>query len=300
MDHQQHSDAGSLIHSHGIELSSRPRYEEHESQPGLEVFEHSTLETIHSNKPPHQYPYSHPYAQDQKSSWEKVVTSGPQPVPPLPTGFGQQPPTRPQTAYSTSNNDFSSPFDQRPLVVPPDTAKKRELVCGIKKQLFWIIVAIVIFLLVVAVAAGVGVGVGTRKGNESPLPTQSAAPTPTRAFPIPLAQATTSPDGVNCPTNNLTLYTPTRTPNRKYLLLCGRDYSSMIGVGTVDMYDMRMDSMGDCIDACAAQEGCVGAGWGGQGGKKACWLKSRLGEANWAGHWSFAVEDRESNGTTTA
>ncbi|KAK4232031.1 hypothetical protein QBC38DRAFT_143358 [Podospora fimiseda] len=309
MSSYQHSDQGSLINSHGIELSNRPRYQEHESQPGLEVCEHSTLEPVGSNKPPlqagyplHQYPsYTYPYVQDQKSLWEKVVVSGgaPQPVRPLPSGF-EQPHTRPQTGYSSSNNDFTSPFDQRPLVVPPDKGKKRELVCGIKKQLFWIIFAIAVFLLVVAVAAGVGVGVGTRKGSDSPIPTQSAAPTPTRTYPLPTAEAVTSPEGAKCPTNNLTLFTPSRIPERKFLLLCGRDYSSQIGFGTVDLYDQKMDSMGECIDACAAEVQCVGAGWGGQGGKKSCWLKSKLGEANWASHWLFAVEDKESSNLTVS
>ncbi|KAK4165333.1 hypothetical protein QBC43DRAFT_32135 [Cladorrhinum sp. PSN259] len=304
MDPQHQSSRGSLIHSHGIELTDQPRYLEHDAQPGLEVFEHSTLEPLNNNTPtygPHQYPSpSYPYAHNQQALWEKAVAGGPPPPPPTSSAVSglELLQTRPQTAYSTSNNDFSSPFDQRLLVVQPPDKKREGMICGIKKQLFWIILAISIFLLVVAVATGVGVGVGTRKGNESPLPTTTSTPTATRLFPLPVAQATTSPNGVNCPSNNLTLYTPSRTPNRKYLLLCGRDYSSNLGFGTEDLYNQRTDSMSECIEACAAQEGCVGAGWGSTEGKKTCWLKSKLGEPNWTGAWLFAVEDTEFNGTT--
>ncbi|KAK4458779.1 hypothetical protein QBC42DRAFT_233302 [Cladorrhinum samala] len=338
----------SLINSHGIELSERPRYQEHDSQPGMEVFEHSTLEvnntpqnkaiiTSPSAYPPHTYPYPvEPYQPHQKSLWEKSIAAswpgGHQPpAPPLP-GFvpanaadysSTLPPlphhhldnSRPHSAHSAAGeDDFSSPFDQRPLVVVPPPPRKGEgtngrgLICGIKRKMFWIMLALVIFLVVVAIATGVGVGVAGRKGNASPQSTPTTSPTTTttstRVYPLPLQTSDlSSPSGseISCPASNLTLYyisSPSNNnnnnnnlnpPSRRFLLLCGRDYNSKYGA--VDMYSRRTDTMEQCVEACAAQQGCVGAGWGVQAGKATCWLKSRLGEAGWAEHWTFAVED---------
>jgi hypothetical protein len=65
------------------------------------------------------------------------------------------------------------------------------------------------------------------------------------------------------------------------------------------MYNMPADTLSDCIDMCAAQEGCVGAGWGrtsSTNGKMNCWLKSKL--AGWKGsaQWYFFIADTEENG----
>lgn len=64
------------------------------------------------------------------------------------------------------------------------------------------------------------------------------------------------------------------------------------------MYNTPTDTLAECIDLCAAQEGCVGAGWGkGAGGKGAdkskaiCWLKSRLASWHTSESWAFVVED---------
>ncbi|KAH6850046.1 hypothetical protein B0I37DRAFT_352577 [Chaetomium sp. MPI-CAGE-AT-0009] len=73
----------------------------------------------------------------------------------------------------------------------------------------------------------------------------------------------------------------------------GGDYNSNLG-DTEDLYNTPTDSLNECIDLCATQEGCVGAGWGKgefDGGRATCWLKSRLGEPNGAPLWSFAIED---------
>ncbi|KAJ4304125.1 hypothetical protein N0V88_001735 [Collariella sp. IMI 366227] len=62
------------------------------------------------------------------------------------------------------------------------------------------------------------------------------------------------------------IYRQSTTPSvgttaRGYLLLCGRDYNSNVGT-TQDMYHTPTDTLSECLDACAQQDGCVGAGWG--------------------------------------
>lgn len=93
---------------------------------------------------------------------------------------------------------------------------------------------------------------------------------------------------IRCPANNQTLYAAAGT-NRSYLLLCGRDYATWDGA--VDLFNQPMDSMSDCIDECARQQGCVGAGWGNYNNKQVCWLKSKLGDPGFPTTWFFAVED---------
>lgn len=83
-----------------------------------------------------------------------------------------------------SYTDFSSPFDRSPLVDPPPPGGgqgggggKRGVggllgggegapICGVRRQLFWVGLAIGVFLVVVAVAVGVGVGVGLSGGGD--------------------------------------------------------------------------------------------------------------------------------------
>ncbi|KAK3295617.1 uncharacterized protein B0H64DRAFT_441994 [Chaetomium fimeti] len=71
------------------------------------------------------------------------------------------------------------------------------------------------------------------------------------------------------------------------------NYNSNLG-DTEDLYHTPTDSLNECIDLCATQEGCVGAGWGegnANDGRATCWLKSQLGEPNGAPLWSFVIED---------
>ncbi|KAK4174016.1 hypothetical protein QBC36DRAFT_313356 [Triangularia setosa] len=341
-----------LLQGHGIELADRPQFTEHDTQPGLEVAAHSTLEVVPGNGP---VPIGSPATgfEDLKT-WEKagnlpslgyggVFTSANSPPPPPIPGYGfgtpapmpgmefvtpgMHRPSRPGTAYSSTTSrggptgrnpgsvDSGNPFVGGPSMPPLpgeglDGGRKREMICGVKRQTFWIILAIGIFLAIIAIAAGVGVGVslGNKNSNKSQPPTPSQPSTPVRTLPVPLFESSTvaNPDStssselipvnISCPSQNLTLYSSPATPsnNRKFLLLCGRDYN--VVNGATDMYNARIDTMAECIDLCAKQEGCVGAGWGEQEGKHVCYLKSRLGEPNMAGHWQFVVEDTEVNG----
>jgi len=51
--------------------------------------------------------------------------------------------------------------------------------------------------------------------------------------------------------------------------------------------------MTECINTCAEQEGCVGAGWGDYNGRDVCWLKSKLATAQKSSAWYFAALDGE-------
>lgn len=313
----------------GIELApTRPQFQEH-SVPGMEVVEHSNLEVV----TPRQ-------GLSQTKTWEK--TSGlPEPHTPYLTGhdYGQQrhhrqgsrqtepgpgpghigtgPHGTPLTSYSSiaPPYGFNSPYDHQPLV--PPSAKggggrggggapfsQRERICGLKRQTFWIVLAIVIFLVVVGAAAGVGVGVATsRKSSDTstsvPTPVKSAstttvtttASTSTRTLPVPTASAVTGgPQIIDCPFDNLTLYTPQNNNSRQFLLLCGHDYNE--NEGSVDLSNMVTVSMDDCINLCATQSECVGAGWGiSNVGQTTCWLKSSLATSNNSPLWYFAIDD---------
>lgn len=195
-----------LLQGHGIELAERPQFTEHDTQPGLEVATHSTLEVAPGTGP---VPIGSPVTgfEDLKT-WEKVgnlslgygkvfdSTNSP-PPPPIPNyGFGGPPPipgtemvtpgmhrpSRPGTAYSSTTSrggpngrgqgsvDSGNPFVAGPSLPPLpgeglDGRRKREMICGVKRQSFWIILATGIFLAVIAIAAGVGVGVSLGNKN---------------------------------------------------------------------------------------------------------------------------------------
>ncbi|CCC10531.1 hypothetical protein SMACR_06702 [Sordaria macrospora] len=179
---------------------------------------------------------------------------------------------------------------------------------GTKRQVAWSLLAIGIFLIVVGVAVGVGVGVssgnkkdGNRNSPSTPTPTSSSTAHPswthTANLPPPTAYATITPStSIICPSNNLTLYTPSNgttltssSRGKGYLLICGRDYSSL--AGAEEITNRQADSIETCIDRCAEVDNCIGAGWGNYEGKQICWLKSRLGNPGWTPDWYMAVRE---------
>ena len=134
----------------------------------------------------------------------------------------------------------------------------------------------------------------------TPTPTSSSTAHPswthTANLPPPTAYATITPStSIICPSNNLTLYTPsngttlTSSRGKGYLLICGRDYSSL--AGAEEITNRQADSIETCIDRCAEVDNCIGAGWGNYEGKQICWLKSRLGNPGWTPDWYMAVRE---------
>jgi hypothetical protein len=81
--------------------------------------------------------------------------------------------------------------------------------------------------------------------------------------------------------------------------MCGLDYS---GAGqAVDIGNVQTLNLEACIDACAAQSNCTGAGWGvikgDKGPEHTCWMKTNLGKPHTAtSDWAFAVLQFTSNG----
>ncbi|KAK5664003.1 hypothetical protein OQA88_216 [Cercophora sp. LCS_1] len=263
----------------GIELATRSPFQTYQefSHSGIEVINQPSLEVVPQQEILHQR-HSVP--------WEKKVPD-----------YDNGPP--PQTAHSTVPPTYGYPspyeqsFDQRPLMpvppAPPEIQQER-LILGLKRQTFFIILAVGIFFTVAGIAAGVGVGVAL-KGNDAPsASTTSAINTATRVFPLPTAQATTGPTAdIKCPSNNLTSYISQVNDKKQFTLLCGRDYASQ--QGSADLFNQATDTMSECIDLCAEQGDCVGVGWGDYRGTYVCWLKKRLAQPGWALAWYFAALD---------
>ncbi|KAK1756150.1 hypothetical protein QBC47DRAFT_181231 [Echria macrotheca] len=287
----------------GIELSDRkmaspsPHYQEHSAQPGLQVLPTPDLEVLSPSGLEVRHVPSSDLHVLAPSSLEVVANKD------YPYGGYQYPPG---VAYHQEKhhdyhgaNAIPSPYGGSPLLPGGGDEHKEpsplaggagagdgRRILGMKRNAFFITVALATFLVVVAIAVGVGVGIALGKHDGS---SSSPSSTP-RPFPLPTAQAnTSSTKPIACPANNLTLYTSPVNASRHYTLLCGRDYNS--GAGTLDLYNQPTDTMAECIDTCAGEPACVGAGWGSYLGKNVCWLKSYLATPQDSPIWYFAALD---------
>ena len=96
---------------------------------------------------------------------------------------------------------------------------------------------------------------------------------------------------VQCPRVNGTIYTAS-SGGKQFRRLCGLDYG---GEGeAVDIDNVKTRNMDACIDACASEENCTGAGWGvidgDKGATHTCWMKTNLTKSHKAmPDWGFAV-----------
>jgi hypothetical protein len=79
---------------------------------------------------------------------------------------------------------------------------------------------------------------------------------------------------------------------KQFRRLCGVDYG---GEGeAVDIGNVKTRNMDACIDACASETNCTGAGWGviegDKGATHTCWMKTNLTRPHEAmPDWGFAV-----------
>ncbi|KAI1769984.1 hypothetical protein F4818DRAFT_280441 [Hypoxylon cercidicola] len=222
------------------------------------------------------------------------------------------PPPTTKTPFSEWTGPTDSTFDRRTLgghsaTMPPRPRGEDVRVCGIKRNAFFIILAIGLFLLVVAIAVGLGVGLGTRKSSSVALdsapadlgaisstsspsttitPTiTSTTPTSVKASPTPSYTGVLIPGPVICPQDNNTVYVSQGT-SKPFNVQCGFDYNSANGAR--DITHMHQSTMAKCIDACSERAGCVGVGWGYYQGSYECWMKSKLGDPNPSSKWYFA------------
>ncbi|KAI1469492.1 uncharacterized protein F4812DRAFT_332115 [Daldinia caldariorum] len=210
--------------------------------------------------------------------------------------------------WSENTLDYRTPRGYSPTM-PPRPRKEDQRVWGIKRNTFFIVVAIGLFLLVVAIAAGLGVGLGTRRTSSvavsvaenstanssppaaiqptttTPTSTTRSSSSTTKASPTPSFTGTLTPGPIICPQNNNTVYV-SRGSSKPFNVQCGRDYNS--AGGATDLAHMYKASMAQCVDACGDRPGCVGVGWGNSEGTTECWLKSGLGEPNFSPNWYFA------------
>jgi hypothetical protein len=134
----------------GVELSPHTRAEKHLSQPGLEVVDYSNLEVV-SPRP----------GLSATGTWEKG-SSVPQVTarnyPPLSAS------SEVGTPYSgvASSYEYMSPGGGGYAGgggMVKDGFFREDAICGVKRQTFWIVMAIGVFVMVAAVAIGVGLGV---------------------------------------------------------------------------------------------------------------------------------------------
>ncbi|KAI1213316.1 uncharacterized protein F4807DRAFT_258771 [Annulohypoxylon truncatum] len=287
----------------------------------------------------HAYVQGQPQQQQQQQYQPGMTHAHSQPPSPLPaplattfypqdgiarahTWIANQPPVMsPPAAAKTPFSEWTGPtgtdstFDRRtttlysPSMPPRPPREDARRVCGVKRNTFFIVLAVGLFLLVVAVAVGLGVGLGTRKSvgvaadgaaanfgadssssslsstSTTPTLTTSTTPTPTKTSPTPSFTGAEIAGPVICPQNNNTVYVAEGS-SKPFNVQCGRDYSSQNGAR--DIKHMHQSTMASCIDVCGNREDCVGVGWGYYQGSFECWMKSKLGEPNWSSSWYFA------------
>ncbi|KAI1075990.1 hypothetical protein F5B20DRAFT_557794 [Whalleya microplaca] len=158
---------------------------------------------------------------------------------------------------------------------------------GLKdKKRFWRIFALVIIvLLVIALAVGLGVGLGTRSNHSTAQSEADTTNSPTTAGSTP-SSSTSTP--LACPADaNATTQS---ADNEAFTVLCGVDYSGKEDSANKDLDNMVLRSAEECIDVCASNNKCVGAGWGeiDGSGKTYCYMKSAIGKQNTAdANWMF-------------
>ncbi|KAK7755366.1 hypothetical protein SLS62_002593 [Diatrype stigma] len=157
------------------------------------------------------------------------------------------------------------------------------VICGIKRNYCFILLAIVSFVLVLGIALGVGLGLTMNHSSGSDAAT--APPAPTFTGTLVLAPVT-------CPHDNGTVYlsspsSPT-SASKPFNIECGRDYNSNDGTKDIGKSHKDVATMADCLDLCGANDECVGVGYGDYENSMTCWLKSQLGQPNSSPSWYAA------------
>ncbi|KAF3770193.1 hypothetical protein M406DRAFT_354319 [Cryphonectria parasitica EP155] len=177
---------------------------------------------------------------------------------------------------------------------PPGAKVRAARICGLRRKVFWVVLALVVFGLMVAIAVGLGLGLGEQNNKSSSASSNSTATatSSSTATTLPAATATATATGntdIICPTANETLYTLATQTSKKFLVLCGRDYNS--DNGATDLTSMNITTFEGCLNECGNLDGCIAVGWGNYYGTNTCWLKSGIGTPNQSSDWYAAVED---------
>ncbi|KAI1878371.1 hypothetical protein JX265_000303 [Neoarthrinium moseri] len=210
------------------------------------------------------------------------------------------PPPTAKTPFSDYGSATTGSYPLHPGTVVPPPPKPRDRICGVKKNVFFIVLAIAAFVFVVGIATGLGVGLGSGKNSSNAAasgqstsssststtstPTTSSE-TPTKVSPTPSFTGTVTKGSVLCPRDNGTVYISSIT-SKPFNVECGHDYNSQDGAK--DLSHQPAATMAECIDACGENDSCVGVGWGNYQGTYTCWLKKQLGTPNDSSKWYFA------------
>ncbi|KAF9877305.1 hypothetical protein CkaCkLH20_05005 [Colletotrichum karsti] len=153
-------------------------------------------------------------------------------------------------------------------------------VCGMRRKVFYIVMAVAIIFVVAAIAIGLGAGLAFGRKPAGDKSSGSGS--------LPSGVESTKTANISCPASDNSTFSAQAEPDRLFRLICGHDYNSEDGA--IDLTSENATTMANCIDRCANRTECVGAGWGDYYGNHVCWMKSRLGKPNVSGNWLFAVD----------
>lgn len=173
--------------------------------------------------------------------------------------------------------------------IPPSSIPPSGTILGLRKKIFWLIFGPLIALLVIGLAVGLGVGLGTSHDSSSSSSGATSGATPTTTSSSPTSSGTAAPTPIACPQANGTRYEA--AGNDPFLVLCNVDYNGNAGAGTTDIGNEETSTVEDCIDVCAGNSSCAGAGWGNYEGHNVCWMKGSLGSSQDAPNWFFVIRE---------
>lgn len=176
---------------------------------------------------------------------------------------------------------------------------------GVKRSTCLALLAATMILLAAVIGLSAGLGVSQRnlhntqadlaRATSSPsaattvFVTTTATRTPTSSTAS--ASPTVDTSNITCPKSNNTLYTAESDSSKQFREYCGIDYS---GDESQDVGSVKVTSMDACMDACAKQSNCTGAGWGylegDNGANHTCYMKSNLTNSHVADPtWAFGI-----------
>ncbi|KAF3026612.1 hypothetical protein E8E14_014377 [Neopestalotiopsis sp. 37M] len=181
-----------------------------------------------------------------------------------------------------------------PAAAPAASGTKKGLLIGL------LAAVAILTAAVIGLAAGLGVSQNNLHSTQSDLSalmasvspsattTSSSSSSATKTSTSATASATATDAFSSCPSANNTVYTSS-TDSKNFTVHCGIDYSG--DGGADDLTSEKSSTMSSCMDACAKNDECEGAGWGWIDGTGAmCYLKTNLTAShNATSDWEFAV-----------
>lgn len=176
------ADSDDMNHSSSMDnnkASSDKEFYDHEWYSGLQVAgddgpqvvttEPPELAASHQKYAEHKACGQHPAPQVVSSSDQSPEVVYSQPSAPG-GGAPGSPPLSGSTLAADHHHQYNggkNPFDTDPA----RGARRRERICGMKKRVFWAVLALAIFAVILAIAVGLGLGLGERNSSSTPSST---------------------------------------------------------------------------------------------------------------------------------